>query len=120
MTTLTLFLVVLIALEHLGIMLIEMFAGPKTQARTFDMPLNFVSQTHTRTALANQGIYNGALALLIIFSLFIFNGAMLMAVIRLFMIFIMIVGAYGGLTVTRKIFIAQLLPATIILILSFL
>ncbi|WP_412988956.1 DUF1304 domain-containing protein [Pediococcus siamensis] len=119
MTTLTLILTALIGIEHLGFMLIEMFAGPKTQARTFAMPYEFVSQPQARIALENQGLYNGALGLLIILSMVIFSGSTLLSLVRLYMLFVMIVGAYGGFTVTKKIYFVQLLPATLVLILSF-
>ncbi|AMV60264.1 Integral membrane protein [Pediococcus damnosus] len=120
MTTFTLILAALIGFEHLTIMLLEMFAGPHTQSQAFDMPFDFVKQPNTRIALANQGIYNGALGLLIISTLFFFSGTTLLTIMRLLMLFVMIVGAYGGLTVTKKIFGLQLLPATIVFILLFL
>ena len=74
MTTFALILTGLIGLEHLGIMFLEMFAGPHTQANAFDMPITFLKQENAQIALSNQGIYNGALGLLIISSLFLFNG----------------------------------------------
>lgn len=51
-------------------MALEIFAGPKSQAKAFDMPLNFVKLPNAKIALGNQGIYNGALGLLILSSLF--------------------------------------------------
>jgi len=120
MTTFALILTGLIGLEHLGVMFLEMFAGPHTQANAFDMPITFLKQENAQIALSNQGIYNGALGLLIISSLFLFNGATLLTVMRLLMFFIMIVGTYGGLTATKKIFILQLLPAAVTFILLFL
>ncbi|MDV7718437.1 DUF1304 family protein [Pediococcus ethanolidurans] len=120
MTTFALFLAALVGLEHLGIMFLEMFAGPKTQAKAFDMPFTFVNQEHAQTALSNQGIYNGALGLLIISVLFFFSGSTLLTIMRLLMFFVMIVGTYGGLTATKKIFTLQLLPATVVFVLLFL
>ena len=120
MQTFTLILAALIGLEHLGIMALEIFAGPKSQAKAFDMPLNFVKLPNAKIALGNQGIYNGALGLLILSSLFIFSGTALTTLLKLLMLFIMIVALYGGLTATKKIFGLQLLPATIVFILLWL
>ena len=61
MQILTLFLVALVALEHIGIAGLEMFAKPEKQAELFDMPLEFIKNKHAKMALANQGIYNGLL-----------------------------------------------------------
>jgi Predicted membrane protein len=73
MQILTLFLVALVALEHIGIAGLEMFAKPEIQANAFDMPVNFVKTKEAQTALANQGIYNGMLGLLILVNDFIFH-----------------------------------------------
>lgn len=120
MTIFTLILAGLVGLEHLGIMGLEMFAGPKTQAKALDMRLNFVKLPNAQIALANQGIYNGALGLLIISSLFFFSGSPLTTVLKLLMLFVMIVATYGGFTATKKIFMIQLLPATIVFIILWL
>ncbi len=37
-------LVILIGIEHLGIMLLEMFGSPERQAKAFNMHLEFVHQ----------------------------------------------------------------------------
>ncbi|AVL00611.1 DUF1304 domain-containing protein [Pediococcus inopinatus] len=120
MTTFVIFLTALIGLEHLLIMLLEMFAGPNTQAKAFDLSPSFVKQPSAQVAFGNQGIYNGALGLLIISTLFFFSGPTLITILRLLMFFVMVVGTYGGLTATKKIFGLQLLPATIVFILLFL
>ena len=62
MQNLTLFLVALVALEHIGIAGLEMFAKPDIQANAFDMPVNFVKTKEAQTALSNQGIYNGTVS----------------------------------------------------------
>ncbi len=58
---LVIFVVMLVAIGHIGIMLIEMFASPEQQARAFDLPVEFTRQKEARISFANQGIYNGAL-----------------------------------------------------------
>ena len=41
---LVIFVVMLVAIGHIGIMLIEMFASPEQQARAFDLPVEFTRQ----------------------------------------------------------------------------
>lgn len=106
-------LIWIVAIEHLGIMLLEMFGSPQQQAQAFDMPLEDVKQPTVRVALANQGIYNGMLGVLLIVSFFFFHGAVLVTVLRLLLGLIVIVALYGGLTATKKIWLVQLLPAAI-------
>ena len=111
------FLVMLIALEHIVICGLEIFASPEKQANMFDMPLEYV-----RLSMATQGIYNGMLGITILLSYFVFsnNPAVLIHVWQLLMLFIIVVGAFGGFTATKKIFFVQMLPALIALILLFL
>ncbi|QQO07842.1 DUF1304 domain-containing protein [Breznakiella homolactica] len=96
---------------HLFIMILEMFAPPEKQGMIFKMPLDFVTQPNAQTALKNQGIYNGALGLAILVSLFIFSGTTRLMVLLLFMGFVFIVGIFGGKTVTKSIYFIQALPA---------
>lgn len=105
-----------LGLLHLIIMCLEMFAKTETQANAFDMPQSFVAQPHAKTALVNQGIYNGALGLLFLFTLFLPDN-MTKAMIQLALaVFVLIVGLIGGFTATKKIFLIQALPAIITII----
>ncbi|CAJ1193062.1 hypothetical protein FD33_GL000569 [Companilactobacillus paralimentarius DSM 13238 = JCM 10415] len=116
MQILTLFLVALVALEHIGIAALEMFAKPEQQAKAFDMPLDFVKNDHAKVALANQGIYNGALGLLILAMILFFTGTTLKIIMILLMLYVIIVAIYGAMTATRKIIFLQGLPALIALV----
>jgi Predicted membrane protein len=58
----------LIAIEHLGIMVMEIWGRPEQQARAFDLPVEYTRQRPARISFANQGIYNGMLGILIIAS----------------------------------------------------
>ncbi|MGN1279114.1 MAG: DUF1304 domain-containing protein [Limosilactobacillus sp.] len=109
-----------VAIEHLGIMFLEMFGTPQQQAQAFDMPLEYVKQQPARVALANQGIYNGMLGVLLILSFFLFSGLVLATVLRLLLGLIVVVALYGGMTATRKIWLVQLLPAALALLTTFL
>lgn len=112
-------LVAIIALLHLGIMYLEMFASPERQSRSFGMPLEFVRQPNAQVALKNMGIYNGTFGLLILASLLFVPTVSLTTVISLELLFILIVGIYGGLTVTKSIYYIQALPAAITLLILF-
>lgn len=111
-------LTILIGIEHLGIMLLEMFASPARQAKAFDMNEDFLHQKAARISMANQGIYNGMLGLLLIVSQFIFPGMIAVMVGRLLLLFVAVVGLYGALTATKKIWFFQFIPAVIALLLS--
>lgn len=115
--TIGLILTFLVAIEHLGICFLEIFGKPALQAKAFDMDINFVKQPAAKISMANQGIYNGMLGLLIIISYFCFTGAILLTVWKLLLTFIVVVAIFGGFTATKKIFVVQMLPALIALIL---
>lgn len=116
MQILTLFLVALVALEHIGIAGLEMFAKPEAQANAFDMSVDFVKTKEAQTALANQGIYNGLLGVLILMMILFFTGTTLKIILILMMLYIIIVAVYGAFTATKKILYLQGLPALIALI----
>jgi len=116
MQILTLFLVALVALEHIGIAALEMFAKPEQQANAFDMPLDFVKIKHAQIALANQGIYNGLLGVLILMMILFFTGYTLKIILIMLMLYIIIVAIYGALTATKKILYMQGLPALVALL----
>ena len=116
MQILTLFLVALVALEHIGIAGLEMFAKPEQQASAFDMPLGFVKTKEAHTALSNQGIYNGMLGILILMMILFFTGSTLKIILIMLMIYIIVVAVYGALTATKKILYLQGLPALVSLL----
>ncbi|WP_297817534.1 DUF1304 domain-containing protein [uncultured Lactobacillus sp.] len=106
----------IVGIEHIGICLLEIFGKPEVQAKAFDMDLEFVEQDAAKTALANQGIYNGLLGLLLILCFFVFKGIVLIQVWQLLLGLIVVVAIFGGFTATKKIFLVQMLPALIALI----
>ena len=106
----------LVGIEHIGIACLEIFGNSKLQAKSFDMNINFVAQKPAKISMANQGIYNGLLGILIILVWFIFPFNWLLVVWQLLLGFIVIAGIFGGFTATKKIFLVQMLPALIALI----
>lgn len=101
----------IIGVLHLVIMGLEMFAPAEKQAKTFAMPMDFVTQKNAQIALKNMGIYNGSLGLALLTSVFLFQGDVRLQVLLLLNLFVVIVGVYGGKTVTKSIYLIQALPA---------
>ena len=67
----------------------------------------------------NQGLYNGFLAAGLIWSLCIPDMIWAKNVSLFFLICVMVAGIYGAITVTKRIFFIQALPAIVALILLF-
>jgi len=105
-----------VALLHLYFLWLEMFVwttkGPKV-FRNFPKEL-FVP---TKSMAANQGLYNGFLSAGLIWSLFIEDRIWSMNVALFFLCCVAIAGIYGALSVSKKIFYIQGLPAIVGIIL---
>ncbi len=105
-------LIGLVALLHLYFLYFEMFAWTTRGRKVFR---HFPSELFepTKSMAANQGLYNGFLAAGLIWSYFINDPNWSDNVALFFLGCIAIAGIYGALTVTRKIFYIQALPALI-------
>lgn len=108
-------LVAIVALEHIYILWMEMFAWETVGKKTFKtIPEDLF--TPTKQLAANQGLYNGFLSAGLIWSFFISDPTWV-ANIRLFFLGCVIVaGVFGALTASKKIFITQASPAILALI----
>lgn len=116
MQTLASILVGLVALEHLYIMYIEMFAWETKGKETFKGSLAPELFKPTKTLAANQGLYNGFLASGLIWSFFITDHHWSFYVAIFFLTCIIVAGLYGAATASRKIFFVQALPALVALV----
>lgn len=109
-------LIALIAAFHLYIMWFEMFAWTTRGRKVFTkFPKDLFKPT--KAMAANQGLYNGFLAAGLIWTFFIDNVEWHFNVTLFFLSCVVIAGAYGGATVSKKIFFVQALPAIIALLL---
>jgi putative membrane protein len=117
MQTLSTILVALIALEHLYIMYIEMFAWETKGKETFKGSLAPELFKPTKVLAANQGLYNGFLAAGLIWSLFVEDHHWRFHVAIFFLTCIIVAGIYGAATASKKIFFVQALPAIVTLVL---
>jgi len=108
--------VAIVAIEHLYILWIEMFAWTTVGKKTFrGFPPDLFEKT--KTLAANQGLYNGFLAAGLIWSLCIEDPKWHLYVAVFFLTCIIVAGIYGGLTASRSIIYKQALPAFIALVL---
>jgi putative membrane protein len=108
-------LVGVVALEHLYILYLEMFAWETKGRKAFRGSLGPELFTPTKVLAANQGLYNGFLAAGLIWSLFITDKAWSINVAIFFLSCVIVAGVYGAVTASKKIFIIQALPALIAL-----
>jgi len=98
--------VVFVALQHLGFLVLEMFLWTKPAGlRAFRLTPEFAAQS--RALAANQGLYNGFLAAGLIYGLCVQSRE----IVLLFLAFVIVAGAYGAATVNKRIFFLQALPA---------
>lgn len=106
--------ILLIALLHVYILILEMFLWEKpTGLRAFHNTPE--KAAITRVLAANQGLYNGFLAAGLFWGLWL--GAEGDAIKIFFLLCIAIAGIYGSLTAARKILLIQTSPAAIGLLL---
>ena len=100
----------LVVLLHLYFLWFEMFAwetkGPKI-FRHFPKELF----KPTKSMAANQGLYNGFLAAGLIWTYFINNMVWKNNIALFFLGCVTVAGIYGALTVSKKIFYIQAIPA---------
>ena len=115
MAILAIILVALVAIEHIYILVLEMFLWTTPRGmRAFGLKPDQAAQT--RVMAANQGLYNGFLAAGLIWSLIHPDPAVAFELKLFFLGCVLVAGLYGGATASRKIFLIQALPAAIALL----
>lgn len=105
--------ILLVAILHIWFLVLEMFL--------WDKPIGLKTFRHTpeqaamtKVLAANQGLYNGCLAAGLLWSFFL-TPPFDQQVQMFFLISILIAGIYGGVSVNKKIFYIQGMPAAICL-----
>ena len=109
-------LIVLIAFEHLYILVLEMFLWKTRARRVFGMS---AEQAEATAVMAkNQGLYNGFLAAGLFWSHFAWHAHSPDFAPRaiFFLACVAVAGVYGGLTANRRIAYVQGLPAVVALV----
>lgn len=106
-------LVALVALEHLYILVLEMFLWTKPAGlRAFALTPEFAEQT--AVLAANQGLYNGFLAAGLIWGLIRKDDGFSIRVF--FLSCVIVAGVFGAITAKPSIFYVQAVPALVALI----
>ena len=113
------FLVAVVAALHVFFLVLEMFL--------WDKPLglkifrNSIEKARDSKVLAaNQGLYNGFLAAGLLWGLFHPNPAFAFQIKVFFLLCVIVAGAYGAATVSRRILYVQAAPAALALVLLWL
>lgn len=117
MSSLTIILIALVALEHFYFLILEMFLWTKPKGiKTFSLKSKEFAE-ETKVLAANQGLYNGFLAAGLIFSI-VEND---MKTTIFFLICVTLAGIYGSYSTKQiKLFYVQAVPAIVALIICFL
>ncbi|XXZ13605.1 DUF1304 domain-containing protein [Sorangium sp. So ce315] len=112
-------LVILVAIEHVYFLILEMFLWTTPRGlRTFGMTQELADAT--ATLAKNQGLYNGFLAAGLFWSLLSDDAGDALARKTFFLGCVIVAGIYGGITVGRRIFFVQSVPALLALALVWL
>jgi putative membrane protein len=111
LTTLGLILSAVVAAMHLYFLVLEMFLWDKPAGRkAFGLKQEFA--TATKALAANQGLYNGFLVAGLVWGLLLGPQAGL-HILFFFLGCVVVAGVFGAITVSKKIFFVQALPALI-------
>lgn len=116
MSTLATILLALVALEHLYILYIEMFAWTTLGRRVFKGTLPDELFDKTQGLAANQGLYNGFLAAGLIWALLTPDALWAKAIGTFFLSCIIMAAIYGAWRSSRSILLKQGLPALLALL----
>lgn len=103
----------IVAIEHIYILWLEMFAWETKGKKVFKGSLKEELFKPTKTLAANQGLYNGFLAAGLIWSFMISDTNWQANVAMFFLGCVVVAGVYGALTASKRIFFVQALPAII-------
>jgi putative membrane protein len=107
--------IAIVALEHLYILWLEMFAWESRGPKVFKGSLKPELFPPTRVLAANQGLYNGFLSAGLIWSLLISDPQWKVYVAAFFLGCVIVAGVYGALTASKRIFYVQAVPAIVAL-----
>nr|WP_225957045.1 DUF1304 domain-containing protein [Amycolatopsis lexingtonensis] len=104
----------LVALIHVYIVVLEMFLWTTPRARAaFGTTKEFAEES--KTLAANQGLYNGFLALALVWGLIASDPTGFQ--LKLYgLVCVIIAGLYGAATASKRILFVQVLPAALALL----
>lgn len=109
--------IAMVAALHFWFMILEMLYWDKPLGRkTFRLDMDFAQKS--KALAANQGLYNGFLAVGLIYSLTAQNQEVQRSFVFFFLGCVVVAGIFGAITVNKRIFFIQSGPALIALFLS--
>ena len=107
-------LVLLVAALHAYFLVLEMFLWRTDRGmKTFGTDPEFAARS--ATLAANQGLYNGFLAAGLVWGVLAADPTGVQVTV-FFLACVIVAGAYGALTVSRRILLVQALPAVVALV----
>lgn len=110
MSTAANIVVLLVAVLHVYILVLEMFLWDKPKGlKAFGLTPELAAQT--KTLAANQGLYNGFLAAGLFWGLVLGDAGS--AVKVFFLLCVLVAGVYGAATANKQILFIQAVPAAI-------
>ena len=116
MSILAFILIIFVAIQHYCILILEMFFNESGAVqKNFGLELEFLKDERVKKMMSNQGLYNGFLASGLIWSL-TETGEFQIQIAVFFLICIICAAVYGSVTVSKKIFLLQGLPALMAII----
>lgn len=113
MSIFTSILASMVALEHLYIFYLESLATQSaTTGRVFQMSQEELSRKSVSTLFKNQGVYNGLLAIFMLYGVVTGN----LEIVSIFALFVVAAASYGAVTSSPKILLTQGGPAILSLL----
>lgn len=113
-------LIAIVAFEHLYFLWLEMFGWETKGKEVFKDALNADLFAPTKGLAANQGLYNGFLSMGLVWTFFIEDPLWKLNIAIFFLSCVIIAGIYGGLTIGKKLFFVQSIPAILALLFTLL
>lgn len=108
-----------VALEHVYILWMEMFAWTTVGKKTFkSFPKDLFEPT--KALAANQGLYNGFLAAGLVWSLLVCDVLWSAYIAYFFLGCVIVAGVFGAFTASRSVFYVQAVPAILALVFTLL
>ena len=114
LATLAFIAIALVALSHVGFLVLEMFLWDRPIGRRI-FGMTPEQSKFSAPLAASQGLYNGFLAAGLVWGLLSSN----VPVITFFLVCVAVAGVFGGLTAKRSILVMQALPALVALALLY-
>jgi putative membrane protein len=111
-------LAVIVLLLHVYFVLLETVLFRSRGAKVFGIPKDQIESR--ASAMSNQGCYNGFLVAALALGLFWPEAGIARAFLVYGLVCVVVAGMWGGVTVSKKIFFIQTLPAALALVALFL